>query len=582
MFGRGLKAVALAVGAVLFAAAVFAAVRAWRMPVIVTVQLLAFNDFHGNLDLPEGSTGQIEATPAGGVEYLATHLARLKAQNPNTLIVSAGDDFGASPMLSALFHHEPTVQALDAAGLDLSAVGNHEFDDGWRELLRIQRGGCHPVDGCRDHGSFSGATYQYLAANVVLDPKAVDAATLAAIKWPAVVTDPRPLLPAFAVKEIDGVKVGFIGLSLQGTATIVLPESVKALTFLPEAAAANALVPELHRQGVQAIVVLIHQGGVPGRRLMDGCENVTGPIVNIAHDMSPDIDVIVSGHTHEAYNCVIDGKLVTSAASFGRVITDITLGIDRSTGRIVSKNAHNVVVTRDVDKAAAETAILEHYRPFCAPLANQVVGTAPDTIHVTANFAGESPFGDVVADSQLEAARAVSRENVVAAFQNPGGIRTDLVADPQGPAGKRPITYSTAYAALPFGNRLVIMNVTGEIIRQALEAQFAMVPIRMLQVSKGFTYAYDRRRPAGQRVDPKSIHVNGRAIDLNRSYRVTVNSFLSQGGDEFTSFVQGTDRTDAGSDLDALIAYLRKHSPVSPGSQRRIMRLDPPTPSARQ
>jgi 5'-nucleotidase len=210
-----------------------------------------------------------------------------------------------------------------------------------------------------------------------------------------------------------------------------------------------------------------------------------------------------------------------------------------------------------------------------------VIGTAPDTIHLTANFAGESPFGDLVADSQLEAARA-SRQDVVAVFQNPGGIRTDLIADPQGPAGKRPIAYSSAFAALPFGNRLAIMKVTGEIIRQALEAQFAMVPIRMLQVSKGFTYAYDRRRPAGGRVDPKSIRVNGRALDLHGSYWIAINSFLAQGGDEFVQFVQGTDRTDAGSDLDALIAYVRKHSPVAPDRQTRIVRLDAPPPPVRQ
>ncbi len=565
----------LLIGALLAAVTGLVVAARPRLPARVDVQLLAFNDLHGNLDPPAESSGRIEGTPAGGVEYLATHLARLRAANPRTIVVAAGDNIGASPLLSALFHDEPTIEALNALGLDVSSVGNHEFDDGWRELYRMQHGGCHPEDGCQVDATFPGAAFEYLAANAVLDPRSVDAASLSRLSWPPGSTEPRPLLPPYAIRDVGGVRIGFIGMTLQDTATVVLPEGIRGLTFTPEAATANALVPVLRRQGVRAIVVLVHQGGTPAQPGYDGCNDVTGPIVDIVRDLSPAIDVVISAHTHQAYVCTMRDKLVTSAASYGRLITDITLTIDTASDRIVSKTAHNVIVSRDVEKDAAETAILARYRPYYAPLAARVVGTATATIDSRRNGAGESALGDVIADAQLDAARIATREDVVAAFQNPGGIRGDMAVSPGGVEGARPLTYEALFAVQPFGNRLVVQTMTGEAIRRALEQQFTVEPTRILQVA-GVTYAYDLRRLAGSRVDPKSIRIQGHALDPTRLYRVVVNSFLAQGGDGFTVFTDGTNHADAGSDIDAIAGYLTRHSPISPGRQDRIVRLDAP------
>jgi 5'-nucleotidase len=568
------RALALLLPGALLAAVSALVLGAWpRLPARVDVQLLAFNDFHGNLDPPDGSSGRIGDTPAGGVEYLAAHLARLRAANPRTLVVAAGDNIGASPLLSALFHDEPSIDALNALGLDVSSVGNHEFDEGWRELYRVQHGGCHPRDGCQVGASFAGAAFQYLAANAVLDPRGVDAASLSQIGWPPGVTTPRPVLPAYAIRDVGGVRIGFIGMTLQDTARVVLPDGIRGLTFTPEAATANALVPVLQKQGVRAIVVLVHEGGSPARPAYDGCNDVTGPIVNIARDLSPAIDVVVSGHTHQAYVCTMSDKLVTSAASFGRLITDITLTVDTASDRVVSKTAHNVIVSRDVQKDAVQTAILARYRPYYAPLAFRQVGTATQTIDATRNDAGESALGDVIADAQLEAARLATREAVAAAFQNPGGLRADLVVSPGGVAGARPLTYETLFTVQPFGNRLVVQTMTGDAIRRALEQQFTVEPVTTLQVA-GVTYAYDLRRPAGSRVDPKTIRIQGQPLDPTRPYRVVVNSFLGQGGDGLTVFTEGTNHADAGSDIDAIAGYLTRHSPIAPGRQDRIVRLD--------
>ena len=330
----------------------------------VEVQLLAINDFHGNLEPPSGSNGRMGATEAGGIEYLATHLATLKAANPNTIVVSAGDNIGAAPLLSSMFHDEPTIEALGAAGLQVSAVGNHELDEGWPELYRLQKGGCHPVDGCQGGTPFDGARFEFLSANIVLDPLRVDSRAVAKSGWKGSNHRPATLFPPSMVKEVGGVKIGFIGLTLEGAPRIVAPAGMKGLSFAPGGENGQCRRRRLRRQGVRAIVVLIHQGGKQEGDDPDACHSLSGAIVPIVQSMSEDIDVVVSGHTHRAYNCRIGTKLVTSAESFGRLITDIDLRIDRRTGRVVSKSAHNVVVTRDVVKDAGETALLDRYRPF--------------------------------------------------------------------------------------------------------------------------------------------------------------------------------------------------------------------------
>jgi 5'-nucleotidase len=529
----------------------------------ITVQLLAINDFHGNLEPPAGSNGRLAGVDAGGAEYLSTHLSTLAARNPNTLIVAAGDLIGASPLLSGMFHDEPTIEALNAMGLDVSSVGNHEFDDGWRELLRIQNGGCHPEGGCRENTSFTGADFRYLAANVVFDPRTTQRS--------------GPVLPAYVVKEIGGVRIGFIGLTLQDTPELVMAAGVEGLRFEREAETANRWVRTLKAQNVRAIVVLIHEGGIPNVETdHNGCPGLTGRITDIARRMSDEVDIIVSGHTHRAYNCTIDSKLVTSAAAFGRAITAIDLGIDKNTNQVISKTARNVVVTRDVARDPAQTAIIDHYRPFYATVAEKIVGTIGADLTREENEAGESILGNVIADGTLEYARSASDAGGAdVAFMNHGGIRADLFHAPAPNGQGRPLTYGEASSVLPFRNRVVVQTMTGEAIRQVLEQQFDNIAPgqdRMLKVSRGFTYSYDRTAPKSHRVNPDSIMIDLRRVMPKQKYRVAINEFIATGGDNFGAFTQGTDVKTIGLDLDVFVTYIGKHSPVQPPALDRIKR----------
>jgi 5'-nucleotidase len=526
------------------------------------IQLLAFNDFHGNLEPPTGANGRIGQTLAGGAEYLATHVRRAVEQQPNSIIVAAGDLVGASPLISGLFHDEPTVESLNAIGLSFASVGNHEFDRGSRELQRLQRGGCHPVDGCsRDSAAFSGARYQYLSANVI------DTATR------------QPLFPATAVRTIDGVKVGFIGETLKGTPHIVSPAGVKGLTFLDEASTANAHARRLTQQGVRAIVLLIHEGGRQGVVPEDeadpnGCVKFGGAIETIARKLVPEIKVIVSGHTHRAYNCSIAGHLVTSAASLGRVMTRVNLTIDRATGSVTRASAVNEIVTRDVAKDPVLTGIIARYGALAAPIAKRIAGSITAGISRQQNRAGESALGDVVADAHLASARTASGGADVA-FMNNSGIRADLVVSAV-PPGPSPVTYGELYDVQPFGNTLTLVTMTGDMIRRLLEQQFAQPTpvIEVLQVSAGFSYRYRRDAPAGRHVDPDSIAIDGRQIRPADRVRVVANDFLVNGGLGFTVFAEGTGRSGGELDVDAFAAYFKDHSPVPPGPQDRIVRTD--------
>jgi 5'-nucleotidase len=567
-----------ALAAVMAVTVVFGAVAtgdaSGKKAATVSVQLLAFNDFHGNIEPPAGSSGRIGTTDAGGSEYFATHLAQLKATNPNTLVVAAGDLIGASPLTSALFHDEPTIEALNDAGLQVSAVGNHEFDEGRAELLRMQNGGCHPKDGCKGKSAFEGATFQYLSANVFLVPNAAEKAAAKKAKKKAA---SKPLLPAYTVKTVGGVKIGFIGMTLEGTPTIVTPSGVAGLKFYPEAYMANYWAQNLKKQGVKTIVVLLHEGGFQTGSDINGCAGISGPIVQIANLMSNEIDAIVSGHTHQAYNCMIGSKLVTSASSFGRLITDIELEIDSATGDVVKKLATNRIVTRTVAKDAEQTALVSKYQQLAAPLANRVIGRISRDITRTTNAAGESALGDVIADSQLAASKDAAKGSAVIAFMNPGGIRADLTFSQQS-AGEQPgqVTYAEAFTVQPFGNTMVVKTMTGAQVKTLLEQQFdnpATGQLRILQVSNGFTYSYNASLPKGSRVDAASIKLNGTTLGAATSYRVAMNNFLADGGDNFPAFKEGTNQLGGEVDLDAFTAYLEANAPVNPGPQNRITRL---------
>jgi len=528
-----------------------------KSPATVDVQILAVNDFHGNLLPPSGSSGRIGAINAGGAEYLATHISNLRATNPNTVVVSAGDMIGATPLLSALFHDEPTIEAFNQIGLDFNAVGNHEFDEGAAELLRMSAGGCHPVDGCLDGDGFAGANFQYLAANVVREDNG------------------KTLFPAYKMRSFAGAKIAFIGMTLEGTPNIVTPSGVAGLDFLDEAATVNALVPQLTAQGIQTIVVLIHEGGAQALPApYNGCVGISGAIVDIVNNFDPEVDVVISGHTHNAYNCVINNMLVTSGSSFGRIVTDVDLRINRKTGEVVTMAANNNIVTRDVPKDAFITALIAKYNAIAAPLANRVIGSITAIITRTNNAAGESALGDVIADAQLDATNDPGFGDAVVAFMNPGGIRADLTyLSSVAAEGDGNVTYGEMFEVQPFGNSMVTMTLTGAQIERVLEEQFAgctAAGARILQVSAGFTYTWDASEPACFKVDPATIQINSVVVNPASSYRVTVNSFLADGGDSFPTLKLGTDRLGGEVDTDALEKYFVANSPIAPGPQNRI------------
>jgi 5'-nucleotidase len=545
------------------------------------VQILALNDFHGNLEPPTGSGGRIGALTnnqcvaptcylAGGVEYLATHVRKLEESNPNSVFVSAGDLIGATPLISALFHDEPTIEAFNLMGLDFNGVGNHEFDEGVDELLRMQNGGCHPIDGCQDGDSFEGADFQFLAANVKYK------------------SDGRTIFPPYAIKHFAGIKVAFVGMTLEGTPAIVSPSGISHVEFLDEADSVNALVPFLKRQNVETIVVLLHEGGqttnsngVGSVPAINECNTLSGPLPAIVDHMDDEIDVVVTGHTNWAVNCVVDGKILTGAAHQGRLVTDIDLTISRATKDVVSAKVNNQIVTRDVPLASDLSTLVKKYKDLSAPFANRVIGRITADITRAANVAGESALGDVIADSQLAATTPANLGGAVMAFMNPGGIRTDLLFN-QVSGGEQPgqVTYGEAFNVQPFGNSLVTMTLTGAQIDTLLEQQWFLntqtntVTTNILQVSAGFTYAYSPAAPIGSRIDPSSIKLNGSTLGSSTPYRVTVNSFLADGGDNFFVLRDGTERLGGDVDLDAVEKYFTANpGGVAPGPQNRITRL---------
>jgi len=524
----------------------------------VEVQILALNDFHGNLMPPAGSSGRVGTVDAGGAEYLSTHVKSLEQTNANSIVVSAGDLIGASPLLSALFHDEPTIEAMNQIGLDINAVGNHEFDEGTTELLRMQNGGCHPTDGCLDGDGFAGADFQFLAANVVSEATG------------------DTLFAPYTIRNFNGAKVAFIGMTLEGTPNIVSPSGVAGFDFLDEADTVNALIPKLTKS-VGAVVVVVHEGGLPSALDINGCTGVSGPIVDIANRLSDRVDLVISGHTHQPYNCVIDGKPVTSAYSFGRLITDIDMRVDRAKKRVTSISIDNKIVTRDVAKDPGITALIDRYNTIAAPIANRVIGSITADITRTNNTAGESALGDVIADGQLDATDDPGFGDAVVAFMNPGGIRADLTyASSAAGEGDGNVTYGEMFTVQPFGNSLVTMTLTGTQIERLLEEQFAPCTAganRILQVSAGFSYTWKASGGTCDKVDPVSVSIGGAPLDLSASYRVTVNSFLADGGDSFPILVQGTNRLGGAVDTDAFEAYFVANSPVPPGPQNRITQV---------
>jgi 5'-nucleotidase len=568
-------------------------------PQPTNVRVIAFNDFHGNLEPPRVSVaapvdGAAEPVrvPAGGAAYLASAIESLRAGNPNHVVVAAGDMIGASPLVSSMFLDEPTIHAMNLIGVDFNAVGNHEFDRGREEILRMQRGGCEQHTQLRpcQVEPFGGARFGFLAANVLTETG-------------------ETLLPAYGIRTYGSgageVKVAFIGMTTRDTPTLVTPSGIAGLTFADEADTVNALVPRLRAEGVDAIVVLIHQGASqPGPRYVSrdapvaeapSCEGMEGDLMPILARLDPDVDLVVSGHTHNSYICdyaTIDPTrpfLVTSAGRYGTLVTNIELTIDPVRG-VTARRAGNVIVQSEAYRGSSGdvplsdrfatfprhpqvAALVDRYAAAAAPLAARVIGRLAGPATREASPAGETSVGDLVADAQLAATSAAGAGGAQIAFMNGSGVRSDIV-----PGAGGSVTYGQIYAAQPFGNSLVVKTFTGRQIRRLLEQQFAsgwnsVQRPNMLMPSRGLTYAYDLSRPEGQRI--LDLRLNGRPIRDDAAYRVTMNSFLATGGDNFTVFREGTDTMGGPQDLDALERYIAAASPLAPPVPNRITNRTP-------
>jgi 5'-nucleotidase len=590
----------------------------------INVQLIAMNDFHGRIELtagadseqitapgPDGAYGTADdvKTTVGGAANVASTVARLQSdflskangQKAGSFFVGAGDLVSASPFASSVFKDEPTIEVLDALGLDVSSVGNHEFDRGTDELRRISAAtdgtfsdnvtacpktlGGEPfvvgTDGCFGEGehAFDGADFPYLAANVVSESG-------------------EPMLPPYQVFDVDrGKKVALIGVVTETTPGIVAPDGIADVSFIDEAEAVNKYVPELRRQGVEAIGVLIHEGGQqngPAGADPNGCNNLSGPIVDINNRISNAVDLIVSAHTHAAYNCKLavpggQDRLVTSAGFYGRLLSDIRLTLDGKTGdvdRQKSYTATNVPVARTNPDAGVQS-IVDYWVGRSKAAGDRIVGKAAVDI-TNAASAGrpfEQPIGNLVAEAQLEGMQEEQFGFPTIAFMNPGGVRTNILAGD--------VTYAELFNVQPFGNTVNTITLTGADIDDVLEQQYQQDPDLVapntttgdpgsngpldagprgtrltLGTNEGFTWSYDLTKPYGDRVPDDSIKLDGATIVSTASYRVVANSFLVGGGDTFTAFTKGTAPTTGPVDVDLLVEYfetrLQRNEAVSP------------------
>lgn len=562
--GRLLAAVGLAVAAIVAMNTGQVGATGGASSTTVDLRVIGMNDLHGNLEPPAGSSGRVTlpgggTVDAGGAAFLATHVQQLRAQAPNTVVVGQGDLIGASPLASALFHDEPTIEVLNKIGMYVSAAGNHEFDEGYAELLRMQTGGCHPVDGCQFHNPYRGANFPFLGANVNFKNTSL------------------PALPPFWLSFVQGVPVGFIGVPLEGTPEIVSAEGIKNLAFVDEIASVNRYANLLDLLGVKSIVLMMHQGDqVVTGNPPNGCGIVQDLGYAIATQVSSKVDAVFAGHSHQQFNCVVNDpagkpRPYIQGLSFGRILSVVDLKIDRRTRDVVRAQtvANNHVVTRDVPADAEVQALIDEARTLAAPIGNRAVGTITANIVRAAVASGESPLGNLIADAQLEQTQVAGAQ---IALMNPGGVRADLTF-PGSPAGEGDgvVTYGEAFTVQPFGNVMTTLTLTGAQLRAVLEQQFLPAAPRILQPSAGFAYTWTESAAVGSKVS--NMMLNGVAIDPATSYRVSVNNFLADGGDGFTELRNGTNRTGGLVDLDAFVAYFGDHPNIAPPATNRITKV---------
>ena len=497
----------------------------------VKVQILSVNDFHGQLD----KSSKVGNETVGTAAYLAAHLKKREADNPNnTIKIHAGDAVGASRPVSALLQDEPTIEMFNKLKFDIGTLGNHEFDEGVEEMKRLIKGGVHAKT--KHHGSFEGAQFPYISANVVDS------------------TTKQPILDPYIIKEAGGEKIGFIGITLATTPSIVTPSGVAGVDFTDEVTAINKYTTELKKQGIKAIVVIAHN---PGTSNTDGT-NAEGEAIDFANKVDDEVDVIFAAHNHKHLNATVDNKLLVQAYSSGTAFADVDLEIDPATHDIVKKDAVIANTTwTGIEPDQEINELVNKYKEETDKITEEIVGEAAVSLTKDQNEDGESILGNVIADSM----RTEMKTDF--GFMNPGGIRASI--------DKGPINWGNVFTVEPFGNDLVSLNITGEQVRTLLNQQWTETKTNILQLS-GLSYTWSAELPIGKRVLDITLP-NGDKIDPAKTYSATVNNFMAEGGDNYTILRDGTNKVTGAVDFDALLSYVKANSPLKGSIEGRIKKV---------
>lgn len=561
-------------------------VAADAAPTSVPVQLVSITDFHGYLRPPSPADGGTIAGPdgkpqvVGGAAYLATHLKTIRAGKQNSIFFATGDSFAGWPFEVDAHADEPTVEVMNALGVEFDAVGNHELDVSKSFLVdHMAKGKCFGkvgVDSCFTDSTgrrFHGADFSFQSANIV-DATGRTIVAPYTIRW---VRDNGRAYP-----------VGFIGLTVPDTpvgSTSYQPD-LKALDPLESA---NAAAAELTRRGVRAIVLNMHDGGTDASPTYDNCVNPSGPAIELARKVTPQIDAIVTGHWHAAFNCGIadpagNPRPVVEAANHGRLINEINLQLDRRTGEVLrdKTTSTNHAVTRDVTPDARIQRIVDYWTAAGARKYAEPVATITGDFTRTANAAGESTFADLAADVHLWTARQNGPADlgIIAAKPAVGStaLRGDLLvanSNKPGDADGR-VLLGESWEAYGYGNPVLTVSLTGESLDAALEQQWQTQPngtvkFAPLAVSGNVAYSYDASRPVGDRVDPADVKIDGVALAPGKTYRVAVLAYTVIGGDGYTAFKAGySDPVRNNTDHETFAAYLRAHKTLTPAPLTRM------------
>ncbi len=532
------------------------------------MRIVGFNDFHGQLVDSSSKVGDIAI---GGAATMSSYIQRERAGNPNgTVVVAAGDNIGAAPPESTLLRHHSSIAVLGAMGLDLSTFGNHEFDGGYAEAIRVIFGDDAYAAARAQQGLPPVRTRRRRGRSAAVDAASGAKQTAAARgkqKWPGSpfpwiaanvvhAKTGKPVLPPYMIKEVNGVKVAFIGAVTKDLKAVTTAKGIPNIKALDVADSVNRYVPELQAKGVKTIVLVMHEGGTVSK---EDPSNVTGPVEDIAKRLDPEVDAIVAGHSHDQFATKIAGKPVIHTGNYAKAIGVIDLAVDRKTGQVVSSSERLVI--NDETGIAPDpkvAALVSRFEKAVAPRTSKIIANLAAPLTKEANAAGETSLGALIADAQRTTAKADI------GMMNPGGIRKDLEK-----AG--PLTWGQAFSVQPFGNRVMKLELTGAQVRETLEQQFPAdgSPPKVLQVS-GMTVHVDMTKPVGQRI-VKVVMADGSELDPARTYTVAANSFIADGGDGFTTLAKAKKKTDHGVDIDSLATYLSSGGKIPTEPPGRIV-----------